>query len=160
MPTTRANAIDEMFQCLLDGKAGMLAIVPDDDKFEMRWQGIETPDEVSDAGKQLQGHFWTRAVTQVVDSRQSAHTMEDLPDPSDVIYTTVGQIIVQVFAPRNVKNSYSIGGLLADYIAGIYRRVETPSGVWFRRATAKDTTSELSFWRWNVTADFEFYERT
>lgn len=159
MPTTRQVARDEMFQLLLDGYDDLREIVPMNRAFEMRWQGRETSDEAADAPKQQQGKFWTRAVMQVVDSRQSAHMMTDEPGASPVAWTTVGQIIVQVFAPRNVSDSYAIGDLLAGTIADIYRNVETPSGVWFNNAAAKEATPENSFWRWNVTADFEFYER-
>ena len=158
MPTTRAVARDEMFQLLLDAKADLAALVSGQ-RFEQRWQGVETAKEVDDAPKQMQGKFWTRAVTQVVDSRQSAHVMTDEPDASPAEWTTTGQVIVQVFAPRNVTDAYTLGDLLAGVIADIYRNVETPSGVWFNNATAKEATPENSFWRWNVTADFEFYER-
>lgn len=159
MPTTRANARDEMFDVLLSAKAALSALVPADVDFEQRWQGIETPDEVSDAAKQMQGKFWTRAIIQTLDSRQSAHMIDETVSGSPVAFTTVGQIIVQVFAPRNVVDSFNIGDLLAGAIADIYRIAETPAGVWFRRATAKEAASEHSFWRWNVTAEFEYYER-
>ncbi len=159
MPTDRATARDETFQLLLDGKATLGALLPGGSTYEQRWQGIETPDQVSDAAKQMQGKFWSRAIMQVVDSRQSAHVMTDEPGGSPAEWTTVGQVIVQVFAPRNVSDAFSIGDLLAGAIADIYRNVETPSGVWFKNAAAKEATPENSFWRWNVTADFEFYER-
>ena len=159
MPTTRAQARDEMFQLLLDAKDDLRALLPLTAAFQQRWQGVETPDEVSDAAKQMQGKFWTRAVTQVVDSRQSAHVMTDEPGGSPAEWMTTGQVIVQVFAPRNVTDAYTLGDLLAGGIADIYRNVETPSGVWFNKSTAKEATPENSFWRWNVTADFEFYER-
>ncbi len=159
MPTTRAIARDEMFQLLLDAEAVLTDLLPDDVVFEMRWQGIETPEEMSDADKQMVGKFWTRANTMVVASRQSAHMMTEEPLGSPAEWETVGQIIVQVFAPRNVTDAYNIGDLLAGAIADIYRNVETASGVWFRLATAKEVPAEASFWRWNVTAEFEFNER-
>lgn len=158
MPTTRKVARDETFQLLLDGKPAFAAITAPV-RFEQRWQGIETPEEADAAVKQMNGKFWTRAVMQVVDSRQNAHIMTDEPGASPASWTTVGQVIVQVFAPRNVTDSFNIGDLLAGAIADIYRNVETPSGVWFRNATAKEVTSENAFWRWNVVTDFEFYER-
>lgn len=159
MPTTRAQARDEIFGVLNAAKDDLRDLLPMNRQFQMRWQGIETPDEVSDAAKQMNGKFWTRAVTQVIDSRQSAHVMTDEPGASPAEWTTTGQVIVQVFAPRNVADAYTLGDLLAGAIADIYRNVETPSGVWFNNATAKEATPENSFWRWNVTADFEFYER-
>lgn len=159
MPTDRSTARDEMFGLLHDAEADLRALVPMNTAFEMRWQGIETYDEMNAAAKHMVGKFWTRANTMVVDSRQNAHIMTDEPGASPASWTTVGQVIVQVFAPRNVTDGYSIGDLLAGAIADIYRNVETASGVWFRNATAKEATSENSFWRWNVSADFEFYER-
>ena len=159
MPTTRTVARGEMFDILLSAKAYLSGLHADLDALEFRWQGIETPDEVSEAAKQMQGKFWTRALTMVVDSRQVAHMMTDEPGGSPANWRTVGQIIVQVFAPRNVTDSYNTGDLLAGEIARIYRNVETASGVGFELSTAKEATSEHSFWRWNVTADFEFYER-
>lgn len=159
MPTTRTVARGEMFDILLSAGDDLRALHDDLEAFEMRWQGIETPDDVSEASKQMQGKFWTRALTMVVDSRQIAHMMTDEPGGSPAAWRTVGQVIIQVFAPRNVKDSYNTGDLLAGAIADIYRNVETPSGVGFEKSTAKEATSEHSFWRWNVTVDFEFYER-
>ncbi|QJD54396.1 hypothetical protein P9A28_gp10 [Sphingomonas phage Eidolon] len=159
MPTTRTVARGEMFDILLSAKSALSELHDDLANLELRWQGIETPDEVSDAPKQMQGKFWTRALTMVVDSRQVAHMMTDEPGGSPASWRTVGQIIIQVFAPRNVVDSYNTGDLLAGAIADIYRNVETPSGVGFEKSAAKEATSEHSFWRWNVTVDFEFYER-
>lgn len=159
MPTTREVARSEMFDVILNAEAALLDLLPSDVKFEMRWQGIETPDEVKDAAKQMVGKFWTRAIVQTLDSRQAAHSDEDAPGITKP-FVTVGQVIVQVFAPRNVIDSFNLGDLLAGKIADIYRIAETPSGVWFRRATAREAASEHSFWRWNVTAEFEYYERT
>lgn len=159
MPTDRVTARDETFDILLNAADDLTALLPINVVYEQRWQGIETPKEAEDATKQMVGKFWTRAVMQVVDSRQSAHIMTDEPGASSASWTTVGQVIVQVFAPRNVTDAYSLGDLLAGAIADIYRNVETPSGVWYRNATAKEATAENAFWRWNVVTDFEFYER-
>lgn len=163
MVSTRSQARDEMFQLLLDEEAALKALDPalaaEKSELEFRWQGIETPDEVSDAARTMAGKFWTRAVSQVVLSRQSAHMMTDEPDGSPACWQTNGQLIIQVFAPRNVVNSYNIGDLLAGAIARIYRNAETNSGVWFRDSTAKEVLSEPSFWRWNVTVEFQYDER-
>lgn len=159
MVATRAQARDEMFQLLLDADADLKAANDALSELEMRWQGIETPDEVDNAPKTMAGKFWTRALTQVLVSRQSAHMMTDEPGGSPACWQTNGQLIVQVFAPRNVVDSYRTGDLLAGMIADIYRNVETNSGVWFRDATAKEVSSEHSFWRWNVTVEFQFDER-
>jgi len=159
MVATRSQARDEMFQLLLDEVATLKALDPALAALSMRWQGIETPDEVSEAYKTMGGKFWTRALSQVLLSRQSAHMMTDEPDGSPACWQTNGQLIIQVFAPRNVVNSYNIGDLLAGRIARIYRNVETISGVWFRDSTAKEVTSEASFWRWNVSVEFQYDER-
>lgn len=159
MPTDRQTARDESFELLNEAGSNLSDLLPDDFELDMRWQGIETPEDMTDAGKQQQGKFWTRAVFLVVDSRQVAHMLTDGPNGSPASWRTLGQVIIQAFAPRNVTDSFHFGSLIADSIADIYRNVETASGVGFERATAKDQPSEAAFWRWNVEVDFEFYER-
>jgi hypothetical protein len=159
MPTNRQTARDESFAILSEARLALSDLLPGAVEVDMRWQGIETPEDVADAGKQQQGKFWTRAVFIVLDSRQNAHMLTDGPNGSPASWRTLGQVIIQVFAPRNVTDAFHFGSLIADAVADIYRNVETASGVGFERATAKDQPSEAAFWRWNVEVDFEYYER-
>lgn len=150
MPTNPETARDEMFAMLAEAREDFpIADV------KGRWEGKETAKETENVDRELVGDFWFRASTEIVASRQSAFTNDEV---SQAVYTTRGLLFVQVFAPRSVEDSWRKGDLLATFIRDIYRNAETASGVTFTRPVAKNLKPDGSFWRWNVVIEFEFME--
>lgn len=159
MATAPLIARDEIFAIIDDAAEPLRELNPALAELDFRYQGVETPEEMADAPKTMAGKFWLRVSKSTTESFQAAHMMTEEPIGSPALWRTNGVLFVQVFAPRNVDDSYYIGDLLATTIAAMYRNIETPSGVGFYNATAKEVVAEASFWRWNVTVDFDFDER-
>lgn len=159
MATAPQIARDEMFAILDDASEPLRDLHADLAELDFRYQGIETPEEMADAPKTMAGKFWLRASKINDESFQAAHMMTEAPTGSPALWRTNGVLIIQVFAPRNVDDSYHTGELLASVIAVMYRNIGTPSGVGFQNAAFKEVAAEASFWRWNVTVDFDFDER-
>lgn len=148
MPTNPTNARDEVFGLFTEAwNAGTIVTpVP-----EIRYQGKEI-------GATPEGYF-VRLSMQQVGSPQGGFAMTEEPDASPIAFDTFGLIFVQVFAPMSAEDSWRYGDLLATFARDIFRRVETPSGVWFRNARYNELDNDKKRYRWNVIVEYDYSER-
>lgn len=116
---------------------------------EVRWQGVE---ESELPGSNL---YWARASTQNVMTTQVGHAMPQV-GVSDVIYRTVGFVTLQIFAPMNIRGSYTLGELLSALGQRMFMASETPGAVWFRNPRIRELNNDGTWYRWNVIADYQF----
>lgn len=100
---------------------------------------------------------WARVSIQTVDEGQSTFgTCGDIPGQR--LYKSVGLVFVQVFIPKSTGAVGSKLRLLAAMFRNGFRGVKTDNGVWFRNATIKELPDEDTYFRFNVTTEFEYSE--
>jgi hypothetical protein len=115
---------------------------------EVRWQGKAEGDPPRS--------YFARVSMVQASTRQASFAEAD--GASKTKYDNRGHIIVQVFAPMNAEDAFYNGGLLAEKARDIFRRVETPSGMWFRNMRVNELPNDGEFFRWNVIIEYEFVE--
>ena len=116
---------------------------------EIRYQGLEKP------GLPGADKYWGRLSTQESDTMHKGHRLAD-PGVSDVVYDTLGVITFQLFAPMNSPTSWEKGELLNQAARRIFMASSTASGVWFRRPRVRALDNDGTWYRWNVSADYQF----
>jgi hypothetical protein len=115
---------------------------------EVRWQGKAE-------GEPPRSYFARVSMVQA-STRQASFAETDAA--SKTKYDNQGHIIVQVFAPMNAEDAFYNGGLLAAKARDIFRRVETPSGMWFRNMRVNELSNDGEYFRWNVIIEYWFVE--
>lgn len=116
---------------------------------EIRWQGVE------EGALPGTDKFWMRVSTNNVTTNQVGHRTVE-PGVSDVVYRTVGFIVLQIFAPMKGADSYAKGELLSELGQAMFMARETPGSVWFRNPRIREIDNDGTWYRWNVIADYQF----
>jgi hypothetical protein len=141
------QARDEMFGLFNTGWA--IADLADP-KPPIRWQGFEK-------GAVPETDF-VRVSIQNAKQVQGGFLSYEDPGPSKICYDASGLVFVQVFALRSKADSYRLGERMAIEARNIFRGIQTPNGVWFRNCRYEELAPEEKFYRWKVTAEFEYTE--
>lgn len=148
MPTTYEAAYDATttrFETEWNaGAAAIVGMVP-----EIRFQGIEK-------GEIPEAHFCRFSFNPVVEAQSTLRNGEH-----GQRYTTVGNVIIQVFAYRRGAKPAEVeeyARKLAILARDIFRGKCFTGGIVFRNCRVNRLTSEDKYNRHNVIADFEYDE--
>lgn len=148
MTVSAPNARREMFAhvntCWQANTTAIVGYIP-----EIRWQGLEK------SGLPGSDKYWMRASTREVDTRHKGHRLP-VAGLSEVVYDTEGVITLQIFAPMRQRTAYDLGEKLAHEGRKIFMAASTPSAVWFRRPRVVELDNDGTWYRWNVSADYQF----
>lgn len=145
--TDYTTAIDSIFAFFMAAwNADTLAVL--DEAPAIRWQGKEEA-TLPDPSK-----YWVRISQQSIDELQKTYTAEN----SKKRFENNGIVFLQIFCPKTESNSFYIGRQLAAIGKSIFRGKSTSAGVWFRNVRIKELSSEESFHRFNVVAEYQFDE--
>lgn len=143
MPTTTANAIDEMFAII---RAAAITISP---TLHIEWEGVgnNTPPP--------QTAEWIRASCAHDPEASYQATLSCEHDQRR--WRREGQLFVQCFAPLKA------GGLpralaMASTFRDALQSSATPGGVWFRRVGAREVGAHNSLYQANTSARFQYDE--
>lgn len=114
---------------------------------KLKWQNVELAESVDNS------EHWARFYSQNVLTRQATMaggrtTQEGTRE------TTKGIIIVQLFFSKSSYDELKCKTLA--FICKQALNVRNESGVWFRNATILELPPEESFFRTNVTAEYEY----
>lgn len=124
MPVASFNdGVEECYGILIaacDDAAGIVGSVP-----EIRWPGVQNP------APEPQDLYWIRPSFQTVESAQSA--LQSVKKR----YTTVGLFLMTIYCPKSNNDPLGVGRRLGSLIIESFK-VQTPSGIWFRRQKQKE----------------------
>lgn len=140
MTTTAEVARDEV----LGAVAAALGAYPD---VVQKWQGKDTPDPPPSQSR------WSFASMTTANEGQASLANAF----AQMKWNTQGVLMVQCFAPLN-KGSIDAAMELALSLKRHFRKLITPSGVWFRNASAKEIGTLSSWYQVNFTSTYTFDE--
>lgn len=145
MPTTTANAVDEMLGLVW---TAALALSP---ALHIEWEGLPSlSNEPPPQDKE-----WIRAGVKHDPSGSSQGSLSCQHGVRR--WRREGQLYVQCFAPikaGGLKRSMEMACAFRDAIQG----ASTPGGVWFRRVTAREVGPHNSLYQSNTSARFQYDE--
>lgn len=144
------DAIDEMFALFNAywnaNTSAIAGYIP-----EVRWIGNET-DTKPNGSK-----HWARVSTQNLTEVQ-ATLSNCVGIEGQKHYEANGLIFVQLFAPKQVDNSFEECRKLAQIAKKAFRGKTTPGKIWFRNVRINELAPDNLFYRINVVGEYEFDE--
>ena len=114
---------------------------------KLKWQNVELTEGVDNS------EHWARFSSQNVLSRQATIAGGRTTNEGTRV-TTKGIVIVQLFFSKSSYDDLKCKSLA--FICQQALNVRNESGVWFRNSTILELAPEESFFRSNVTAEYEY----
>jgi hypothetical protein len=146
-PTTYSAAVDTMFTLLATawqtGATAIVGSVP-----AIRWQGNET------ATPPPANTYWARVSEQQVISDQYSLSGGN----GQRLYNSQGLLYMQIFCPTTDPPSYTNGRLLANLVQNALRQRVADDSVWFTKQKIVPVGVSNSWYQFNVSAAYQFFE--
>lgn len=146
MTTTYLKAIDDIFtefKAVWDLSDSIVGYIP-----EVLWPGVEFNQKPENS------KFWCRVGQTTVGSPQISFNSD-----TGRRFTTYGLFLLQLFCPKNIPNSITLGRALANSVVTGLRAKKTPNGIWIKNPMINELPNDENYYRFNVISEYEFDER-